>query len=367
MVVSALLLVGTVYLFTHRARWGSSRAWTPASCSGQIEALQGIGFEAMVAQHQKQVMDILAEGSERRRRTPSNVGGNGGRLNVDLKPRDQRDADGRPDHRGAAAEAGAHPGRPRLPARTRRRSASAACSRAASTSSRCRIPTPRSSTASAPQFEAALRDVPGLAGRHVRPADQATRRSTSTLDRDQIAALGLTVDQVESALTSAYGTRQVSQIFAPDDQYQVIMQVAPQYQRDPAALSMLYVQAPGGKLVPLSAVVTTRQTVGPAVGQPHRPAAVGDAVVQPAARASRSATRVARVQAARARRRCRRRSSGSFQGTAQAFQDSMQRPRLDSRARDLRHLRRARHPLRELHPPADDSLRACRRPASARC
>ena len=41
------------------------------------------------------------------------------------------------------------------------------------------------------------------------------------------------------------------------------MQVAPQYQQDPAALSMLYVQAPGGKLVPLSAVVTTRQSVGP--------------------------------------------------------------------------------------------------------
>ena len=70
-------------------------------------------------------------------------------------------------------------------------------------------------------------------------------------------------DQVQSALNSAYGTRQVSQIFAPEDQYQVIMQVAPQYQRDPAALSMLYVQAPAGKLVPLSAVLTTRQTVGP--------------------------------------------------------------------------------------------------------
>ena len=50
------------------------------------------------------------------------------------------------------------------------------------------------------------------------------------------------MDQVELALTSAYGSRQVSQIFAPDDQYQVIMQVAPQYQRDPAALSLLYVQ-----------------------------------------------------------------------------------------------------------------------------
>ena len=99
------------------------------------------------------------------------------------------------------------------------------------------------------------------------------------------------MDQVESALTAAYGTEQVSQIYAPDDEYQVIMQVAPQYQQDPAALSMLYVQAnnagntgsatagtaptsaataagvattsSGVRLVPLSAVVTTHQSVGP--------------------------------------------------------------------------------------------------------
>ena len=59
------------------------------------------------------------------------------------------------------------------------------------------------------------------------------------MDRDKISALGLTVNQVETALYNAYGTRQVSQIYAPNNQYQVIMQVAPEFQRDPAALSML--------------------------------------------------------------------------------------------------------------------------------
>ena len=93
---------------------------------------------------------------------------------------------------------------------------------------------------------------------------------TVDLDREQIAALGLTVDQVETALQLAYGSRQVSQIFAPDDEYQVIMQVAPQYQRDPAALSMLYVQAPGGKLVPLSRCVDHAPERRAAVGEPHR-------------------------------------------------------------------------------------------------
>src|SRR6185295_14788750 len=102
----------------------------------------------------------------------------------------------------------------------------------------------------APKFEAALRSVPGL--QDVNSDLQIKNpQITVDLDREQIAALGLTVDQVESALTSAYGSRQVSQIFAPNDEYQVIMQVAPQYQQDPAALSMLYVQAPGDKLVPL--------------------------------------------------------------------------------------------------------------------
>ena len=54
------------------------------------------------------------------------------------------------------------------------------------------------------------------------------------MDRDRISALGLTVNQVETALYNAYGTRQVSQIYAPNNQYQVIMQVAPEFQSDPA-------------------------------------------------------------------------------------------------------------------------------------
>ena len=66
----------------------------------------------------------------------------------------------------------------------------------------------------APGFEAALRNVPGLLDVN---SDLQIRNPELTvdLDREQIAALGLTVDQVESALSSAYGSRQISQIFAP--------------------------------------------------------------------------------------------------------------------------------------------------------
>jgi HAE1 family hydrophobic/amphiphilic exporter-1 len=141
------------------------------------------------------------------------------------------------------------------------------------------------------------------------------------LDREQIAALGLTVDQVELALSSAYGSRQISQIFAPNDEYQVIMQVAPQYQQDPAALSMLYVQGPGGKLIPLSAVVTTRQSVGPQsvnhIGQ--LPSVTMSFNIAPGVALGDAVARVEQL----ARETLPSTVSGSFQGTAQAFQESL--------------------------------------------
>jgi HAE1 family hydrophobic/amphiphilic exporter-1 len=67
------------------------------------------------------------------------------------------------------------------------------------------------------------------------------------MDRDKISALGSTQPGSENALYNAYGTRQVSQIYAPNNQYQVIMQVAPEFQRDAAAMSMLYVRAPAAR------------------------------------------------------------------------------------------------------------------------
>ena len=64
------------------------------------------------------------------------------------------------------------------------------------------------------------------------------------LNRDRIASLGLTAAQVESALSYAFSTRQVSTIYAPNNEYQVIMRVKPEDQRDPSALSLLYLEAP---------------------------------------------------------------------------------------------------------------------------
>ena len=94
----------------------------------------------------------------------------------------------------------------------------------------------------APMFEAKVRELPGI--EDVSSDLQIKNPQIQVdLDRDKISALGLNINQVETALYNAYGTRQVSQIYAPNNQYQVILQVAPEFQKDPAALSKLYVRS----------------------------------------------------------------------------------------------------------------------------
>ncbi len=328
MVVSGLLLAGTVYLFTI-IPMGFIPSVDTGQLSGQIETIQGLGFDATVARV-KDVMNVLAHDPNVAGYT-ANVGGSGGRLNVDLKPRNER-----PLTADQVIEA-IRPKLSRIPG-IRVFLVNPPAIRIGGMMSRSQYqytlqdPDTEELYKAAPQFEMALRSVDGL--EDVTSDLQIRNPQLNVdLDRDQIAALGLTVDQVESALNSAYGTEQVSQIYAPDDQYLVILQVAPPYQRDPAALSLLYLTPHGGtgtpfslatpatSLVPLSTVVRTRQTVGPLsvnhTGQlPSvtlsfnlKPGvALGDAVarVQGLARESLPAT-----------------ISGSFQGTAQAFQDSM--------------------------------------------
>jgi len=141
------------------------------------------------------------------------------------------------------------------------------------------------------------------------------------IDRDKASALGVTAFQVEDALASAYGDRQISTIFRPENEYKVITELEPQYQRDPAALSSLYIRSSTGQLVALSVVAKLTQSVGPLAinhtGQlPSvtlsfglKPSvALGDAVkaIEELARTSLPAT-----------------ISTNFQGEAQAYQASL--------------------------------------------
>lgn len=84
-----------------------------------------------------------------------------------------------------------------------------------------------------------------------------------TIDRERAASLGVSPKQIQDALYYAYGSRQISTIYAPSNQYQVILELEPRYQADPAALGLLYVRSSGGQLVPLSTLTTAKPSVGP--------------------------------------------------------------------------------------------------------
>jgi HAE1 family hydrophobic/amphiphilic exporter-1 len=83
------------------------------------------------------------------------------------------------------------------------------------------------------------------------------------IDRERAQSLGVSPQQIQDALMSSFGDRQVSLIYQPANEYEVILEVLPKYQRSPDALSRLYVHSTQGNLVPIESVVTVRRTVGP--------------------------------------------------------------------------------------------------------
>jgi HAE1 family hydrophobic/amphiphilic exporter-1 len=83
------------------------------------------------------------------------------------------------------------------------------------------------------------------------------------IDRDRAATLGITAQQLEDSLYSAYGNRQVSTIYSPANQYQVIMELEPMYQMDPSALGLLYLRSGTNQLLPLSSLATLKKDLGP--------------------------------------------------------------------------------------------------------
>ncbi|HET7226632.1 MAG TPA: efflux RND transporter permease subunit [Candidatus Eisenbacteria bacterium] len=84
-----------------------------------------------------------------------------------------------------------------------------------------------------------------------------------TIDRDRASALGVSAQQIEQALYDAYGSRQVSTIYTPDNQYWVLMELEPEHQRDLSALNQLYVSSSRDSLVPLASVARLTPTLGP--------------------------------------------------------------------------------------------------------
>jgi HAE1 family hydrophobic/amphiphilic exporter-1 len=326
MAVSIVLLGVTVYMFGL-----VPKGFLPSEDQGRFnvntEGAQGISFDEMV-RHQKQVADIV-QNDPNVLGASSNVGpignnatggSNQGRMFVELKPREERTETV-----------------DQVIARLRPRLAEIPGVRVFMVNqppinlggggggqrALYQFTMQDTDTAElykwAPVMEAKVRQMPGFEDVNSdlllnNPQVQVE------MDRDKLSTLGLTATQVENALYNAYGTRQVSQIFAPNNQYQVILRVDPKFQSDPAAMSALYVRSSTGRLIPLESVARLRTDVGPTqvnhfgqlpsvtIGFNLRPGfALGDAVNQIQTAAAETLPSSVTL---------------AFQGTAQAFQDS---------------------------------------------
>jgi multidrug efflux pump len=173
----------------------------------------------------------------------------------------------------------------------------------------------------APRVLASLRKLPQLVDVNTDQQNNGLQ-SWLTIDRDTASRLGLSAQAIDSALYDAFGQRQVSTMYTQLNQYHVVMEVAPQYWQSPDTLKTLFVSAPSGKQVPLSAFTRLAASTTPlsvnhqgqfpsvTISFNLRPgAALGDAVD-----AILTAEQDMGVPAT---------VLGSFSGTAQAFQSSL--------------------------------------------
>jgi HAE1 family hydrophobic/amphiphilic exporter-1 len=172
----------------------------------------------------------------------------------------------------------------------------------------------------APRLEARLRELPGL--QDVTSDVQIRNPQLMVdIDRDRASALGVSPQQIEEALFTAYASRQVSTIYAPNNQYFVIMELRPEDQEDASALSKLHIRSTSGSLVPLDTVARLRRSLGPLTvnhfGQ--LPAVTLSFNLKPGVALGDAVTAVEQT----ARQTLPDTISTSFQGTAQAFESSL--------------------------------------------
>jgi HAE1 family hydrophobic/amphiphilic exporter-1 len=259
---SVVILVGTVVLFKV-----VPTGFIPTQDTGQIvattEAAQGTSFPDMV-RHQQQVAAIVAQ-DPNISGFMSSVGsgggsGNQGRIIMALKPRKER----------PTADEIVNELRPKvsgIPGINVFMQVPPAIQIGARSSKSLyqytlQAPDIEALDSAAKRMEARMRNIPQIQD-VTSDLQIANPQVIVDIDRDRAASLGVNATQIESALYDAYGSRQVSTIYTPNNQYMVVMELLPQFQQDINALRMLYVRSDKGDLVPLSAVATLTQNVGP--------------------------------------------------------------------------------------------------------
>jgi hydrophobic/amphiphilic exporter-1 (mainly G- bacteria), HAE1 family len=171
-----------------------------------------------------------------------------------------------------------------------------------------------------PLMEARMKAIPGLQDVS---SDLLIKNPQVNLviNRDMASSLGITAGQIENALYSAYGSRQVSTIYTSINEYQVIIELNPEFQTDPSVLPLLYIRSSTGNLVPLSAVCRLEKGVGPFqvnhLGQ--FPAVTLSFNLAPTASLGDAVNAIEKS----AREIMPDTITTSFQGTAQVFQESL--------------------------------------------
>jgi hydrophobic/amphiphilic exporter-1 (mainly G- bacteria), HAE1 family len=322
LLASFVILVATVYLFMI-----TPKGFLPNEDTGQIfgftEAVQGISFDDML-RHQQEVAAIVGQdpnvdnfssyvgmGSR-----PTNMGG----LFLRLKPRAERRLSADQIIQELRPKFAKAPGiqvfLQNVPPIRIGGSFSKSVYQFALQS-----PNTADLYRYAPMLEAKMRDLPGL--QDVTTDLQIRNPQVKVnIDRDKAAALGVSPQQIEEALFSSYASRQVSTIYAPNNEYQVIAELEPQYQLDPSALPLIHIRSSNGAVIALNHVANLVRTVGPLtvnhLGQ--LPAvtisfnlkpgvSLGDAV----SGVNKAASEILPASI-----------SKSFQGVAQAFQSSQQ-------------------------------------------
>ena len=173
----------------------------------------------------------------------------------------------------------------------------------------------------APIIEAAMQKMPEL--QDVASDQQiAAPHISIDIDRDAASRLGISPSLIDETLYDAFGQRQVATMYATTNQYKVILEVKPEFQNDPTALSKIYVVGPGGTQVPLSAFAQFGSRVE-SLSVNHQgqfPAVTLSFNLAPGVALGQA---VDKIQALTAQLRVPQTLDGSFQGTAQAFRASL--------------------------------------------
>jgi HAE1 family hydrophobic/amphiphilic exporter-1 len=322
MTASGAILFATVYLFAV-----VPKGFLPNEDNGQMliftEAAQGISYDAM-AEHQAKVAAIVgaspyvaAYNSSIGASGPTSTG-NAGRVFIRLKPRHERPHAEKiiEELRPKLARVPGIRAFPQIPSPIRiggqaTKAPYQLTLQGADTEELYRF---------APIMEERLRALPGFEDVSSDLLLKSPKLHVE-INRDRARALGVTAQQVEDALYTAYGTRQVSTIYAPNNQYRVIAELLPEYQQDPATISLLHVRASSGSLVPIETLSKLSRGIAPLtvnhLGQ--LPAVTLSFNLKPGTALGDAVARVDTV----ARETLPVTITAGFQGTAQAFESSM--------------------------------------------